>query len=554
MTLTGQSFRQWVEFEGDDQPNLLAVLALAWSYILSARLIELQGRVGSKIIYTETTAPLYGGEEGLYGFSVDIGTVDPRKLRWFAAILAPGSGFRVTPHQEDGCSHFSPWALSLATQTPPFSIKSGEDLKMSGHTPLSSYEALQSLIDICNRQGVSSHQLYAALGTALLFPTHNYLKVDPALPHPTASNGRLSSAKSCCEDSDQLFSDLPYYITLSCGGDVINSTLCGVFWDPQVPSNLASPWLQPLMDLKGRKDMQSAPGHYVEVLALICARRAPNVVFLSIGAAISGLMSHILEQVNTAQPPLERHAYAWTGVPQSFMDIAGEGAYYETYSEDYILRSDCWRLRKLPPLIDDDLHYRIGPFTPWEPPGRALLKNSPLRVQTHKNCDRHALAYRGSTWCFSNERRLEDDLGRDMPTPHIFQTLRPQEGNIFHGLQFLGNEDTSIDATIASFRWVLDNGEGRPSEAAYKDPWLGSIDDTEHDTMSLYSCSSASKGSQENRSSLDKSTGPIAWINQSSSMTGEREVYDSPLKRIYRSLYLRLNKAWLCLQKKKIGV
>ena len=512
-------------------------MALAWSYILSARLIELQGRDGSKIIYTETTAPLYGVDEGLYGFSVDVGTVDPRKLRWFAAILAPGSGFRV----EDGCSHHSPWALSLATQMPPFSIKSGEDLKMSGHTPLSSYEALQSLIDICNRQGVSSHQLYAALGTALLFPTHNYLNVDPALPHPTASNRRLSSAKSCCEDSDQLFRDLPYYITLSCGGDVINSTLCGVFWDPQVPSNLASPWLQPLMDLKGRKDMQSTPGHYVEVLALICARRAPNVAFLSIGAAISGLMPKILEQVKTAQPPLEQHAYAWTGVPQSFMDIAGEGAYYETYSsEEYIERSNCWRLRKLPPLVDDDLHYRIGPFTPWEPPGRGLLKNSPLRVQIHKNCARHALAYIGSTWCFSNGRRFEDDLGRDMPTPHIFQTLRPQEGNI--DLQFLGNEDTSIDATIASLRWVLDNREGRPPEAAYNDPWLRSIDDTECDTMSLYSCSSASEGSQENRSSLDKSIGPIAWINQSSSTTGEREVHDSPLNRIYHGLYLRLKR------------
>ncbi|KAK3169307.1 hypothetical protein OEA41_008690 [Lepraria neglecta] len=206
--------------------------------------MELQGRDRSKIIYTETTAPLYGGDEGLYGFSVDVGTVDPKKLRWFAAILAPGSGFRVTPHQ-------SPW--TLATQTPPFSIKFEEKI-------------------------------------------------------------------------------------------------CKVLLD-------------------------------VEVLALICARRAPNVAFLSIGAAISGLMPKILVQVKTAQPPLEQHAYAWTGVPQS-LDIAGEGAYYETYSEEeYIKRSNCWRLRKLPPLIHNGLHYKIGPFTPWEPPGRGLLKNSPLRVQ-----------------------------------------------------------------------------------------------------------------------------------------------------------------------------
>ena len=293
MTLNGPSFRKWIEFEGDDQPNLLAIVALAWSYILSARLVKLQGRDGSMIFCTETTAPLCGGDERLYCFSVDVGNVDPRKVRWFAAILAPGSGFQVTSHQEDGYSHHTQWALSLATHKPHFNIKSGEecqDLKMSGHKPMSSYEALQSLLDLCNRQGVSSHQLYAALATALLFPTHNYLNVELALPRPTVSNRRPSSAKPCCEDSDQLFSDLPYYIILSYSGDIVNSTLCGVFWDPQVPSNLASPWLQPLMDLKGRKDMQSAPGHYAEVLALIRDRRAPNVAFLSIDTATGGLM------------------------------------------------------------------------------------------------------------------------------------------------------------------------------------------------------------------------------------------------------------------------
>ena len=40
VALSGNSFRKWIEREGDDQPNLLAVLALAWSYILSARLVE----------------------------------------------------------------------------------------------------------------------------------------------------------------------------------------------------------------------------------------------------------------------------------------------------------------------------------------------------------------------------------------------------------------------------------------------------------------------------------------------------------------------------------
>ena len=45
----------------------------------------------------------------------------------------------------------------------------------------------------------------------------------------------------------------------------------------------------------------------------------------------------------------------------------------------------------------------------------------------------------------------------------------------------------------ASFRWVLDNGQGRPSEDAYKDVWLLGIgdEDSESDGMSSYGGSSA---------------------------------------------------------------
>jgi len=259
------------------------------------------------------------------------------------------------------------------------------------------------------------------------------------------------------------------YITLSCEGDVINSTLCGVFWSPLVPSNFVSPWLQPLWDLNEMNGVQDAPGQYAEVIALMCVRRAPNIAFLSIDAAINDLTSKILGQVSTGQPPLESHAYAWTEVSQSFMDIASEDRYYEMCSSKaYIWRSDCWRLRKLPPIVDDNLHYGIGPFTPWEPPGYALLKNCSLRVQVYKDCDRHTMAYRGSTWCFKDGSKLDDNMGRDLVTPHVFSNLL-LERDPFLGARVLDNEDTFMDATIASFRWVLDNGEGSPLEDAYKD-------------------------------------------------------------------------------------
>ncbi len=111
---------------------------------------------------------------------------------------------------------------------------------------------------------------------------------------------------------------------------------------------------------------QSAPRRYGEILAVISARRAPIIAYLSVGAGIGGLTLKILEQVLIGRP-LERHAFARTGVPQSFMDLAGEGDHYETHlTIAHIQRNDCWQLRKLPPTAGDDLYYGIGLFTPWE--------------------------------------------------------------------------------------------------------------------------------------------------------------------------------------------
>ena len=43
---------------------------------------------------------------------------------------------------------------------------------------------------------------------------------------------------------------------------------------------------------------------------------------------------------------------------------------------------------------------------------------------------------------------------------------------VSHDLYYLGKEGTSIEATRASFRWVLDNSERRPLEETHRDPRL----------------------------------------------------------------------------------
>lgn len=80
-------------------------------------------------------------------------------------------------------------------------------------------------------------------------------------------------------------------------------------------------------------------------------------------------------------------------------------------------------------------------------------------------------------WCFSNNLVLKDDLERDSLIPHIPKNRLSEDLDISHDLQFLDNKDTSIKATRASFRWVLNNDKERPQKDAYKNAWLLNIED-----------------------------------------------------------------------------
>lgn len=104
---------------------------------------------------------------------------------------------------------------------------------------------------------------------------------------------------------------------------------------------------------------------YTEVLTVMCAMRCPDLAALWLGATLSGLSETIIQFLSDGTPPLDPNASAWTGCPQSFMDIPGSGSYVQsTASGEGISRADAWRLLYLPPAVDDDLSYNSSPFTP----------------------------------------------------------------------------------------------------------------------------------------------------------------------------------------------
>lgn len=73
---------------------------------------------------------------------------------------------------------------------------------------------------------------------------------------------------------------------------MIISSLCGVFWNAHIASNF----------VKKTKICRIAPRRHNEIFAEMSVRRAPNIAYLSVGAAIGGLTSKFLEQVLTGQP------------------------------------------------------------------------------------------------------------------------------------------------------------------------------------------------------------------------------------------------------------
>ncbi|KAJ5910969.1 uncharacterized protein N7473_000272 [Penicillium subrubescens] len=101
----------------------------------------------------------------------------------------------------------------------------------------------------------------------------------------------------------------PYYITLSCSPEVIISALCGSFWKPDVPCNLVSSWLHPVLnEVLGIASFTM--GHDQGILALVGAIRRLGLSALWIGAVASGLGPVVLKNAGCLSIHLHIHELA----------------------------------------------------------------------------------------------------------------------------------------------------------------------------------------------------------------------------------------------------
>ncbi|KAL8835534.1 MAG: hypothetical protein Q9176_006883 [Flavoplaca citrina] len=118
---TGLVFKR--ETDKKVEGNHLAILLLAWAYVLSARWVELQpscGLTGSlppgAMHYSDLQAARLNNEEDIPADTIetDIGEECERAARWWAAILAPGEGWYATVDFGDKI-YRSPWSAHIAS-------------------------------------------------------------------------------------------------------------------------------------------------------------------------------------------------------------------------------------------------------------------------------------------------------------------------------------------------------------------------------------------------------------------------------------------------------
>ncbi|EFE44126.1 hypothetical protein TRV_01086 [Trichophyton verrucosum HKI 0517] len=370
--------RGWIG-NGDGR-DYVAVLTLAWAYILSSAWATSQN---GKIRYTAAGAPTCASGQA-YGPALEICTENPEVVRWWSAVLAPGQGWVASIRLGGDVEYQSPWAIHLISYL---------NLTMCGPAPVTPIEcpnaptSYQYLRHFCLQYGLVE-QAKAALVAALMIPTHAHTWTTFVLPAPklTHSNPPTVSSGSQCEVLDELICRIPHLMTISSACTVLDSLLCSVFFEPSVPCNLCSDWLEPIFPILDSVDLRRA--------TTMCMFQGASVQGWWLGSAITGLDRFVLRETRRGTPYVNLQSWWWTQTPQSFICFA--------YSDPIGSSETLITREKETFLLFLSQKNWINTPPPWKPPGRIVISDSHLAVQQHARCTGHSLRY--MSWCWVTKK------------------------------------------------------------------------------------------------------------------------------------------------------
>lgn len=471
---TADLYKEW--FHGSR--NYVAVLALAWSYILSARWAEVMPGPCT-LTYGEEPVVKSSGKQVPVEHDtvvVDVGEVGPDEARWWSAILAEDHGWRATM-SVDGETFIAPWSvqrqgghrLSLV-----FS-ETSSPRSASPSTP-SSLDAGRFLQRFCARHGLAA-QSHAALAAVLLFPSMGRgrtLRLPVSLAENTAA--RVTGSPGPGLDWDLQGHDLDRLIMLSCYTRGLRPMLLSVFYEPSVDCNAVSAWLQ-----GGMAAIDRLSRHEPVVLGRMLMDRSPKVSFLWLGATILGLQGTLLKEARRGQIPIDLHSAAWSGTTQTFLQLPTSSS-----GSAYITRADECRLLF---LCQSDGHSR-PPVVQWKPFGATQLEDVDVEVRTHAKCKHHQLHYQGFDWVVRDDDGLRLRyvwLSRlwchmRLRISSLWVRHKKDQGNgisgrhIPHEEMDQTKEVVSENATRNIFTWLRPNGWSRHERSIWGHEWFADSD------------------------------------------------------------------------------
>jgi hypothetical protein len=148
-----------------------------------------------------------------------------------------------------GRDYFPPWECHLVDS--PFRIHhlvKAPLLSAITFEPQSTAEAQEYLHNFA-RQHDAFDPLLCALAATITLPMHNRFEASVSLPIPKQIRGSGSH-----QHTEQIFADqiptlteIPHYMAFSATSGLLASCVFGSFWEPDIPCNLASQWLNPTM-------------------------------------------------------------------------------------------------------------------------------------------------------------------------------------------------------------------------------------------------------------------------------------------------------------------
>ncbi|OAQ63870.1 hypothetical protein VFPFJ_11331 [Purpureocillium lilacinum] len=404
--------------------NSIAVLTLCWSYVLSTRFLELQGKL---VQYsTHRLRPQRGSKPHQPTLYLD--GASPALVRWLCAILCPGLGWSAPGKL------LPPWAASIDANV-GIAVSAPASAEGTLAAPNSS-EAIELLLELCRLCGLGTEadqndQDWTALPpykagffAALMLPFYRFTGLRPQFPPPHLST---KDAAGFDDNIDQaatrrLAQGLRYFMTLSLHPPSLGSILWSIFWQPDIECNLVSPWLAAIIDTLD----PTIHAKRAEILVKTFASRRPKVAFWWLALCLLGDVS-VLDWIRRyAQTQSEQYGYgslsppdpmvsAWVGSKQSFLDFDKTSCY--TGPSDLVTRADLLRCR-----FDCKLQDSASTTLSWRPFGHTSKQCIEPDLWPSLEAD-YVREYSTFTWYLGKQRRATS-LGYQRESGRAIEEVR----------------------------------------------------------------------------------------------------------------------------------